>query len=323
MVSVIIPVYNVEKYLKCCIESVLCQTYSNMEILLVDDGSMDDSGKICDEYEKKDNRIRVIHQENGGLSAARNTGMAYASGEFLFFLDGDDYLNYNCIETAVLLCEKECADIAILQMMNVKEEINEQFQWNGKECVKIYLPEKAIEASLYQVKFSCCAPSKLYKKHVLDIVKFPVGKLAEDLATCHLFLDNANKVAYTNQVGYYYRQRAGSIMRIFNSNRLDALEWAREIRQYCFEKHPRIIKAADCRLFNVAVHLLLDLPDEGELHDECFPEIWKSIVGARWSFIFNRKSRFREKAAAMLSFFGEKAMKKVWNSRLAIRRQEM
>ena len=323
MVSVIIPVYNVKKYLMCCIESVVHQTYSDMEILLIDDGSTDDSGKICDEYAKRDERIHVIHQENRGLSAARNIAIDQAHGDYIFFLDGDDYLNYSCIKTAVSLCEKTDADIAVLQMINTKETSNEQVELDEGKIKKVYSPEEAIEASLYQVEFSCCAPSKLYKKHIFDNVRFPVGKLAEDLATCHLLIDNAEKIAYSNYIGYYYRQRSGSIMRVFNPNRLDAIQWAKDIQLYCMKNHPKIQKAADCRLFNVAVHLLLDLPDAGELHDKCFPEIWKSIVSTRWSVILNHKSRFREKAAAMLSLFGEKTLKKVWHSKLAIRREEL
>ena len=110
-VSVIIPVYNVEKYLPRCIKSVLDQTYQDLEIILVDDGTKDNSGIMCDEYATKDNRIRVIHKENGGLSSARNSGIEIATGDAVFFLDSDDYLPTECIEKMVCLMEEKDADI--------------------------------------------------------------------------------------------------------------------------------------------------------------------------------------------------------------------
>lgn len=319
-VSVIIPVYNVEKYLYRCVESVLQQTYKNMEIILVDDGSKDNSGKLCDELAEKNSGIKVLHKTNGGLSDARNAGNGIITGEYVLYLDSDDYLSCDCVSKLVQMCEKTCADIAIMQMMYISEETNEEIHSDEKEFIKVLTAEEAIEASLYQILYSCCAPAKLYKKGVVEGIEFPVGRVSEDLATCHLFLDKAKTIAYTNAIGYYYRQHSNSIMHVFNPKRMDALEWAQKIEAFCKEKYPNILVAAKCRTFNVAVHLILDLPNSGEVHEKYYKELWKEIKRTRVQTIFSKKVRFREKAAALLSFGGEKLLKYVWNSRLAVKR---
>lgn len=329
-VSIIIPVYNVEKYLNRCVDSVIEQTYEDLEIILVDDGSKDNSGQMCDEIALKDSRIIVHHQENGGLSAARNAGLEISSGEYIFFLDSDDYLTPDCIEKAVSLCKENDAQIAIMQMLYTAEDTNEVIIPDQRTEIRVMNSEEAIEASLYQRLYSCCAPSKLYKKEVLEGVEipgvkgspFPLKKVSEDLATCHLFMHNANCIVYSNEIGYYYRQHGSSIMHIFNSKRIDAIRWTRNIERFCKENYPDILSAARCRTFNVAVHLLLDLPDSGEVHDKYYPLIWKEIRRTRIPTILCKKVRMREKAAAVLSFGGEKLLKRIWNSKVAVKQKE-
>lgn len=319
-VTIIIPVYNVEKYLSICIRSVVEQTYKNIEIILIDDGTKDNSGILCDSYVKIDNRIRVIHKENGGLSSARNVGIEIATGDYIFFLDSDDYISENCISRLVSLMEEYDADISIIQMKYIPENADKESTEYEKEEIKIMDSETAIEESLYQKFFTCCAPAKLYKRDVIGQVRFPFGKISEDLATCHLFLDNAQKIVYSNYYGYYYRQHESSIMHVFNPKRLDALEWTNSIEMFCFEKYPKIIGAAYCRTFNVAIHLLLDLPNQGEMHDNYYSKIWKEIKRTRVKTLLDKKVRRREKAAAILSFGGERVLKNVWNSKFAVRK---
>ncbi|MGN0159529.1 MAG: glycosyltransferase family 2 protein [Brotaphodocola sp.] len=319
-VSVIIPVYNVEKYLKRCLESVLKQTFQCLEIILVDDGSGDGSGIMCDEAADYDERCIVIHKKNAGLSSARNVGLESATGEYVIFIDSDDYLSCNFIENGLNLCEKYDADVAILQMLYVAEETNEEIKKKQKYEVMILNPEQAIKESLYQRYFSCCTPGKIYKRKLFHNVRFPEGRLSEDLATCHLIFDAASRIVYCNEIGYYYRQHNMSIMHCFNPGRMDALEWSSEIEKFCFEKYPDIVQAAICRTFNVAVHLLLDLPDFGEVRDMYVGDIWHAIRRTRNTAIFCSETRFREKAAAFISFMGEKNLKRIWNSRVAVRK---
>lgn len=319
-VSMIIPVYNVEKYLPRCIKSVLDQTYQDLEIILVDDGTKDNSGLMCDDYASKDNRIRVIHKENGGLSSARNSGIEIATGDAVFFLDSDDYLSTECIEKMVCLMEENDADISIIQMKYIPENVNNECADNEVNNFVVMNSEKAIEESLYQRLYTCCAPAKLYKRSAIGNVRFPMGRISEDLATCHLFLDNANRIVYSSYYGYYYRQHEASIMHVFNPKRLDALEWTEAIENFCAKKYPRIIGAAYCRTFNVAIHLILDLPNNGEVHDQYFKGIWKEVKRTRIKTLFDKKARNREKVAAVLSYGGENILKAIWNSKVAVRK---
>lgn len=321
-VSVIIPVYNVEQYLSRCVESVIAQTHKDLEIILVDDGSKDESGKMCDFYSDGDNRIIVIHKENGGLSSARNVGMEVASGDAIFFLDSDDYLSEDCIAKCVELADEHDADVSIVQMVHVSEATNEVMQTEQEAKICLFNSEQAIEASLYQRLYTCCAPAKLYKRNVLGDIRFPVGRISEDLATCHLFLSRATRVVYSNHSGYFYRQRENSIMHVFNAKRMDALEWALEIEKFCSRFYPGIAKATVCRTFNVAVHLLLDLPENGKDHDQYSPVIWKEIKRTRIQTIRNGSARNRDKIAALLSFLGEKGLKFAWKSRFTIKTKE-
>ena len=147
--------------------------------------------------------------------------------------------------------------------------------------------------------------------------------MSEDLATCHLFFEKANKIVYTSQYAYFYRQREHSIMHTFNPKRLDAIKWAREIEGYCKKYYPDIYGAAICRSFNVAIHILLDLPAKGELHDRYITKIWRNITRTRKTVIVDNNVRKREKAAAFLSFFGEKTLRLIWNSKLSVKRRNL
>ena len=320
-VSIIIPVYNVEQYLEKCLESALCQTYKDIEIILVDDGSTDRSGEMCDRCREKDDRVRVVHKENGGLASARNTGIRMATGKYITFLDSDDCLAPDFIKRTVELCESTGSKMAVTKILYVNSY--EEMTGSGVEGTKTILnAEQAIAQSLYQHLFSCEIPGKLYSTTLFDEVRFPHGRISEDLAVFHLLLHGAGKIVYTDFTGYYYLQRGGSIMHSFNPKRLDALEWAGDIEKFCAKNYPRLRKAALCRTFNVAMHLLLDMPESGDIHDKYCPVLWNEIKRTRVCVLTDRQTRGREKAAAMLSYFGEKALRSVWESRLAVRKDK-
>lgn len=226
LISVIVPIYNVEKYLQKCIDSILKQTYTNIEVILVDDGSPDNCGKICDDYKQLDHRISVIHKTNGGLSDARNVGIKESNGEFIVFVDSDDFINPNMIEILYNCHIKSEADIVICNF--------ERFYENNLPQVNICFPEiefiifKPIEAlkllntAEYKYQFTM-AVTKLYKKKIFMDIKFPKGKLHEDTFVAHRILDKANKIAYTNLVFYYYLKREGSIMNSRSITKIDAV----------------------------------------------------------------------------------------------------
>lgn len=316
-VSIIIPVYNDERFLPDCLNSARNQTHKNIEIIIVDDGSTDASAKLCDLASKADPRVKVIHKENGGLSSARNAGLEIAEGKYIAFLDSDDCMDPAFAETALSACERNNADMVILKMAFFREDDTRLIAEGDTDEEKILSREEAIEESLYQKRFSCCAPGVLYKRSTIGDIRFPLGRISEDLAVFHLFLDNAEKIVWVDTTGYFYRQRAKSIMHTFNARRLDALEWTKEIEGFCRDRYPAVMPAALCRTFNVAVHLVLDMPAEDDTY---LPQVWADLKRTRGSVLKNKKARGRERAAAVLSFGGPGVLRKVWHSRLAVRK---
>lgn len=228
LISIIIPIYNVEEYLKKCVDSVLNQTYTSLEIILVDDGSPDQCGKICDEYEKKDDRIVVIHKKNGGLSDARNYGLHVCKGKYVVFLDSDDYITENCIEQMYRALKLNDADMSICNFSYVNEL--------GEVCAQQGI--SPIESVVYDssVVFSCKATSeyywywvvawnKMYSRKLLSDMEFRVGKLHEDEFFFNELFAKKFKIAGVKNSLYYYLQRTGSIMSNLNDpRRLDRVE---------------------------------------------------------------------------------------------------
>lgn len=205
--SVIIPVYNVEKFLHRCVDSVLNQTYKNLEVILVDDGSPDNSGKICDEYAKSDSRVVVVHQKNGGLSAARNAGMDIATGYYVAFLDSDDYISCDMYSEMIEKLEDNNLDIISCNVYVVK---GKKLIGNaGNNQTDIFDHDEIIVKAL--LDFDVAATNKVYRKHVIENVRFPNGRKFEDTATVYLFFNNANKVGHINKSYYYYYRNPNSI----------------------------------------------------------------------------------------------------------------
>lgn len=237
LVSVIIPVYNVEQYLERCIISICRQTYENLEIILIDDGSKDRSGDICEEMKNMDDRIHVIHKYNGGLSSARNIGIEYASADYLVFVDSDDWLDLNMIELLYDVHISTNADIVECSYRNIySDSIKEETSCSGAiiEGDNIF----ALEAMLDWKYFKPVAWNKLYKRNVISDIRYPVGKIHEDEFTTYKYMFNAKKLAYIDISKYNYnRTRTNSITgEAFSEKNLDACFAFRE-RVDFFEKH--------------------------------------------------------------------------------------
>ena len=209
-ISIIVPVYKVENYLDKCVESILNQTEKGFELILVDDGSPDNCPKICDKYLLKDSRVKVVHKENGGLSDARNAGIKEAIGEWLSFIDSDDFIAPDMIENLLSNAENENADIAICDAVLFKDGENPSFTDSTEKKVmdSIGAQGKMINERLFSVN----TWNKIYKKSLFDDIVFPKGRLYEDLATTYKLFDKSKKVVYINGKKYAYLQRATSIM---------------------------------------------------------------------------------------------------------------
>ncbi|MCR2822026.1 glycosyltransferase [Lederbergia panacisoli] len=238
-VSIIVPVFNVEDYLVRCIESIISQTIKNIEIILVNDGSTDKSGQICDKYAIVDQRIKVIHKENGGLSSARNAGIKIASGFYLGFVDSDDYINPNMYKNLYELCQKTDSDIGVCRF---GREINGNMATEFQEKMVIELDNIKAMRQLFRgelYRFSVC--NKLFKKPCFENIMFPEGRIHEDLSTSYKFFTNAKKVVYTSEIGYIYVKRDGSILTSkFNEKRLDAFLGWDEIIPFMTKNYPNL-----------------------------------------------------------------------------------
>lgn len=230
IVSVIVPIYEVEKYLQRCIDSIRNQTYEQLEIILVDDGSPDGCGAICDEYSKSDSRIVVIHKENGGLSSARNVGLDVATGKYVAFIDADDTVHAKFIETLLGLCEKYECDIAQCDFLTVSEE-SLNLPLNLQEPLAFYTGKQALSKLCVEkndVPF-VIAWNKIYKRELFCEIRYPIGRIHEDEFTTYQILWKARKIVVTNQYLYYYLQRPDSIVRRkYSVKRLDALDAFKE-----------------------------------------------------------------------------------------------
>ena len=245
LISVVVPIYKVERYLSACVDSIVNQTYSNLEIILVDDGSPDRCPEICDEYARRDNRIRVIHQENGGLSAARNAGIDIARGKFLTFIDSDDFIARNYVEVLYKGIVEFDADISIASFYTFTKEDELKIQSSGLPFVEIardecYKRYGALNAELSMPLISAC--NKLYKKDFFASIRFPIGKLYEDAFSTYKLLDKAKKVVFTQTQLYFYRMNPQSILgQSFREKHLEMVEAFRSGMDYFYRKGEREI----------------------------------------------------------------------------------
>lgn len=306
-ISVIIPVYNVSGYLERCIESVRKQTYANLEIILVDDGSTDKSGTICDSYISVDNRIKVVHKKNGGLSSARNAAIDVMTGEYMVCVDSDDYISNDYIEYLYNLLIDNDVDISMCQCKKVYSERDSLDIVTSN--VEVLDSEAAIKYFLYQKKFTASAPCKLYKSCLFNSLRYPDGRYYEDMAVICQLLDSVSKIAIGNQQKYYYVQRKDSIMsEDFNTKKMHRIEIAEEIRFYINNKYPNLIKAANARCFLAAIQTFREIPLKSE-YDQYIDLAWKEIVKYRGGIIIDSDVKIFHKMISLGTYLGKDCLK--------------
>lgn len=268
LISIIVPVYNVEKYLSRCIDSLLAQTYPKIEIILIDDGSTDSSGIICDQYCCNKN-IRVIHQKNKGLSGARNTGINEASGEFITFVDSDDFVANDYVEYLYSLIVNYHADMAICSNCKFFEKKDIELFKQKNIKIKLFSSEEALENMLYRKGITAYACGKLYRTTHFGDVFFPENKLFEDLSTTYKLIDKCQKICWSSAAKYYYFQRENSIVNSkFDRKKLHVLEAGFEINRFIIKYYPDIENAVKSKIFVSAVDLYRKLPIDNVLKEE-------------------------------------------------------
>lgn len=300
LISIIIPVYNVENYLDQCIHSVVNQTYRNLEIILVDDGSTDYSGQICDVWAEKDRRIRVIHKQNGGLSDARNVGLDAANGKYIAAIDSDDTVSTEITEHLWEIVEKNDSEIAICDLVHCYPGKPPVFQSGTKE--RIFSVEDALCELMYQKSFLYAFWGKIYKKSLLDDIRFPVGKLFEDVAIMYKIFSKANHIVYSDAKLYGYLHRDNSITtKAFTKRDCDILQICQEQVDFAQDYSPKVYNAALAYQVVGAFRIYLNAPTDADFEDEL--KTCKKIIQSNGvKVLLNKNVRNKTKGAILLYF---------------------
>lgn len=261
-ISVIIPAYNVEKYLTRCVKSVLCQSYQEFEIILVDDGSTDGTGGICDALEKEDERIVVFHKENGGLSSARNAGIQFSKGEYITFIDSDDYVKRTYLEHLLSAQKQYNADIAVgvMERKDVDDIFCIDVESEHELCSFEISKEKAIESILKSEFPGTSACAKLYKRWIFEKFRFSEGKLYEDFDIMYRIYHDVDLIIGVNIKLYVYCFRGGSIMNSsFRKDNWYLIEIADHVKRFIRQNYPSLLVCAEERYVDCNVKLLCQM----------------------------------------------------------------
>ena len=308
LVSVIIPIYNIENYLSACLDSIINQSYQNLEILAVDDGSSDDSYKIASVYAAKDKRIKVLQKPNGGLSDARNYGYDHCHGEYVAFIDGDDYISKYYIETLIHAIIANNSDISTCKYKLAYTTNDKSLENKPTEESKTLSAEEALRSLFYQKDVTTSAWGKLYKKELFADIKYPKGKKYEDLATTYKVFAKANKVTICNAKLLYYMQRESSIMgQAFKPERLDGLRFAEEAVDFTKKYYPNLEKAASNRVFMEAVHIFEEI--NPRTNKDARDQVWQVIKQYRSIVKSDKQSKKNMRAYARVSYLGKQALR--------------
>ena len=313
LISIIVPIYNVENYLERCINSLIAQTYKNIEIILVDDGSTDNSLNICNAYSKKDKRIKIIHQKNGGVSDARNKGISFSHGEYITFVDSDDYVSNDYVEYMYNMICKTGAKLSICRVKIIWK--NTKKNDCTKEYFKTLNQQDAFENLLYQQGIEVAVYGKLYKKDLFDSIKFPKGEVYEDTAVIYKLIDINNKIAFGQKECYYYVARKGSISKhkFFNKNEEFYIKNTDNMLNYIVKKYPNLILGVKSYYvysrFRILRMLLYTKPRNKKIESE----IVKNIKGLSKDLIFSKKTPKRDKVAIILLYLGTPIFKFSWD----------
>lgn len=294
LVTIIIPVYNVERYLKRCVESVIHQTYNNLEIILVDDGSTDDCSNICDEYKKLDSRIKVFHKKNGGLSDARNYGLDNMSGDFVYFLDSDDYISVDAIECLMESQKTNNSDIVIGNSVIVDENDNIS-EWSCALNDENFLTKELLDRKKVPGKY-VIACNKLYRITVFNNIRFPKSLIHEDEYILSDIVRNSKNTSTISRVTYYYFQRTNGIMKSKSIKRGDFLYALCHRADYYIENNNNILldiiiyRAYDCYREIVQIAKKNQLRYENiQGYHNCFIEILKKCDASNLIIVLLKK----------------------------------
>ena len=313
-ISVIVPVYNVDQYLDRAVRSILKQTYRNLEIILIDDGSNDASGKICDKYKFEDKRIIVIHKKNEGLSEARNAGINIAKGEYITFVDSDDNIEADMIEYLFYLIKKFKTSMSICSHKVIYEKSNKiRYLGNNKE--ELLDAEHCLLKMLYHKDVDTSAWGKLYDIKLFKNIRYPKGKLFEDIGTTYKFFIMSNFIAcgYKDKYNYYVRENS-IVTRKFSTKKMDLLLMTDSMGRDVIKIFPNLKQAVLRRKVYARFSTLNQLINVDGYYKER-ANLIRFIKKYKWKILFDRLAPKRDKIAILLLEMGINIYKFVWNRR--------
>ena len=261
MVSIIVPVYNVEKYISRCIESLVRQSYKNIEIVLVDDGSTDSSGNICEEYSRCDNRIQVIHKKNGGQGSARNVGLKHSKGEYISFLDSDDYYELTAIEELLMGMKEKDLDISSCNYQRIDDTGHIMSIFDNKYDDFVVDGTEAIKRMWYQEVINLSPWGKVYKRALWNDCYFEEYRYSEDYATMHKVYIKADRFGYIHKPLVNYTVRMDSAVRTINERKFEILDIADIVVDYISKTHPELYDASIVSAMSANLHIFMKLPN--------------------------------------------------------------
>lgn len=289
-ISVIVPVYNVEKYLTECLNSLVQQTYENLEIIVVDDGSTDLSGKICDDFAKKYDSVTVLHKQNGGQSSARNAGTRLSSGEYIAFVDSDDYVSKDCFQYLYDLIKRHSATVAVGAFCQFVDGTKPNISICNNKEIELS-KEMALEETCYCNYFTNSACGKLYPTSIVREHPYPEGKIYEDIATTYKIFADVDSIAVGNKPILFYRQHAESTLHEPLSDRhLCAIEIFEEKLSFMKQNYPILIPAVKSHFADKVLGFMPRLID-GSKHSKCFFKLVKKAF-APYYFTVIKDSKF-------------------------------
>ena len=303
LISIVVPVYNVEKYLRTCIDSILMQTFSDFELILVDDGATDSSGKICDEYAKKDQRIVVVHQENRGQSFSRNLGISLARGDYITFVDSDDFVLPHFLEFLYKECSGANADMAICGFSRCLDEDdvsswNENMGYTSESYTKTKMEEYLVSSKITNTVWG-----KLYKKSIICDFKFPNRKYCEDIYSTYMLIHAAKKIIFFDYKGYVYRNNLDSVMNEkYSPQKKDGIYISVERARFMEQNYPDLAKFAYRGIIYSCNHVLLCMGRSRVNDAEILAEmqrLYRNYV----KYYLQCKTSLSGKLFALLSFF--------------------
>lgn len=304
-ISVIIPAYNAQEYLRECLDSVLAQSFSDFEAIVVNDGSTDDTLKIAEEYALKDPRIKIVSTMNSGLSCARNNGIANSSGEWISFLDSDDCLTEDALSNLIFYAAETNYKMIVGHW--VRRSVEKKTLLNNQKP-QILSNIEFLSNVLYQTNSNSSVCAKLFHHTLFETEKFTPGTWYEDLDIIYRIALIPEHIGIIPKIIYFYRDNPSSFVNTFSTSRLDVLSVTERLEQYMRKNYPQLLPAAQDRRLsaNFNMFALMGLVDKEKYQNE-MQKCWSLIRSYRMSSLFSRKTRLKNKMGTLSSLFGQRA----------------